>query len=155
MKDPKSFFYGFAADKTAGTVMTTISGIGLLACTLAIIFFNLLEPTGIGQLDLFITIMLFLFLFTGVGNASTFKQFPVIFKHNPIHASGVIGWTAAIGAYGPFISAIAISAFLESSVSATGFFEVLTVYLVIATGINCYFYDRKGAENLVNTFNLC
>jgi NNP family nitrate/nitrite transporter-like MFS transporter len=138
--------FGFVADKTGGAVLTTISGIGLLACTLAIIFLNLLEPTGIGQLDLFITIMLLLFLFTGVGNASTFKQFPVIFKHNPVHASGVIGWTAAIGAYGPFIFAIAISAFLESSGSATGFFEVLAVFLVIATGINWYFYDRKGAE---------
>jgi NNP family nitrate/nitrite transporter-like MFS transporter len=138
--------FGFVADKTGGAVLTTISGIGLLACTLAIIFLNLLEPVSIGQLDLFITIMLFLFFFTGVGNASTFKQFPVIFKHNPIHASGVIGWTAAIGAYGPFIFAIAISAFLGINGNATGFFGVLAVFIVIATGINWYFYDRKGAE---------
>jgi MFS transporter, NNP family, nitrate/nitrite transporter len=138
--------FGFIADKTGGAVLTTISGLGLVICTLAIIFLNLLEPTGIHQLDTFILVMLLLFFFTGIGNASTFKQFPVIFKHNPVHASGVIGWTAAIGAYGPFIFSLAISGFMSSTGNATGFFEVLAVFLVVATGINWYFYNRKGAE---------
>ncbi len=138
--------FGFVADKTGGAILTTISGIGLLVCTLAIIFLNLLEPTGIDQMDLFITVMLLLFFFTGIGNASTFKQFPVIFKHNPIHASGVIGWTAAIGAYGPFIFSLAISAFMASSGNATGFFQILAIFLVVATAINWFFYNRKGAE---------
>ncbi|GMQ24863.1 nitrate/nitrite transporter [Algoriphagus sp. oki45] len=138
--------FGFIADKIGGAVLTTISGLGLLGCTLVIIFLNLLEPSGIQQLDMFILVMLVLFFFTGIGNASTFKQFPVIFKHNPVHASGVIGWTAAIGAYGPFIFSLAISGFMVSTGSATGFFEILAVFLVLATGINWYFYNRKGAE---------
>lgn len=138
--------FGFVADKTGGAILTTISGIGLFACTLAIIFLNLLEPSGIEQLGMFITVMMLLFFFTGVGNASTFKQFPVIFKHNPVHASGVIGWTAAIGAYGPFIFSLAISAFMGLTGSSTGFFQILAVFLVFATAINWYFYNRKGAE---------
>jgi NNP family nitrate/nitrite transporter-like MFS transporter len=138
--------FGFIADKTGGAILTTISGVGLFVCTLVIIFLNLLEPTGIDQLGMFITVMMLLFFFTGIGNASTFKQFPVIFKHNPVHASGVIGWTAAIGAYGPFIFSLAISAFMGSTGSATGFFQILAVFLVIATVINWFFYNRKGAE---------
>lgn len=138
--------FGFIADKTGGAVLTTISGIGLLICTLVIIFLNLLEPSSIEQLDMFIAIMLLLFFFTGIGNASTFKQFPIIFKHNALHASGVIGWTAAIGAYGPFIFSLAISAFIGATGYASGFFQILAIFLVIATGINWYFYHRKGAE---------
>ena len=44
--------------------------------------------------------MLALFFFSGVGNASTFKQIPMIFP--PRQAGGVIGWTGAMAAYGPF-----------------------------------------------------
>lgn len=138
--------FGFVADKVGGAILTTISGIGLFLCSLAIIFLNLLEPGSMDQFPMFITVMMLLFLFTGIGNASTFKQFPVIFKHNPVHASGVIGWTAAIGAYGPFIFSLAISGFMSATGNATGFFWILAAYLVLATGINWYFYQRKGAE---------
>lgn len=138
--------FGFVADKVGGPILTTISGIGLFLCSLAIIFLNLLEPGSMDQFPMFITVMMLLFLFTGIGNASTFKQFPVIFKHNPVHASGVIGWTAAIGAYGPFIFSLAISGFMSATGNATGFFWILAAYLAMATGINWYFYQRKGAE---------
>jgi hypothetical protein len=53
------------------------------------------------------SIVLFCF-FTGIGNAATFRQFPIIFGHNPRQAAVVIGWTAAIAAYGPFIFATII-----------------------------------------------
>ncbi len=138
--------FGFVADKVGGAILTTISGIGLFLCSFAIIFLNLLEPGSMDQFPMFITVMMLLFLFTGIGNASTFKQFPVIFKHNPVHASGVIGWTAAIGAYGPFIFSLAISGFMSATGNATGFFWILAAYLAMATGINWYFYQRKGAE---------
>lgn len=138
--------FGFVADKVGGPILTTISGIGLFLCSLAIIFLNLLEPGSMDQFPMFITVMMLLFLFTGIGNASTFKQFPVIFKNNPVHASGVIGWTAAIGAYGPFIFSLAISGFMSATGNATGFFWILAAYLAMATGINWYFYQRKGAE---------
>ena len=42
--------------------------------------------------------MLAIFLFAGIGNASTFKQMPMIFEKR--QAGGVIGWTAAIAAFG-------------------------------------------------------
>lgn len=49
--------------------------------------------------------MLGLFFFSGDGNASTFKQMPMIFP--PRQAGGMIGWTSAIAAYGPILFSIA------------------------------------------------
>ena len=77
---------------------------------------GLFAPTSVDQFGLFVTLMLTLFFFTGMGNAATFRQFPIIFGHNPRQAAGVIGWTAAVAAYGPFIFSMLISTVL----SATG-----------------------------------
>jgi len=108
-------------------------------------------PTSVSQFPAFLTMMLIIFFFTGVGNAGTFRQFPIIFKSNPIHGAGVIGWTAAIGAYSPFIFSNLIGSELQSSAAAgmksvNIFFWGLLVYCVIATAINWYFYNRKGCE---------
>ncbi|MBT0810378.1 MFS transporter [Litoribacter ruber] len=138
--------FGFIADKVGGAVLTTITGIGLFAGVVAMLAFGLVNPTGMEQFPLFVGVMMALFFFTGIGNASTFRQFPIIFKHNPRQAAGVIGWTAAIAAYGPFIFSMALGSFIAASGHAEGFFWLLGVFLIFATAINWYFYDRKGAE---------
>ncbi|AFL84574.1 nitrate/nitrite transporter [Belliella baltica DSM 15883] len=138
--------FGFVADKTGGAVLTTITGVGLLGGVIVLLSFGLVNPTGMEQFPLFVGTMMALFFFTGIGNASTFRQFPIIFKHNPRQAAGVIGWTAAIAAYGPFIFSLALGAFIGSTGHAEGFFWILAIFLVLATVINWYFYDRKGAE---------
>ncbi|MCC5932429.1 MAG: NarK/NasA family nitrate transporter [Cyclobacteriaceae bacterium] len=138
--------FGFVADKTGGAILTTITGLGLIAGVICVISFGLVQPTGMEQFPLFIGIMMMLFFFTGVGNAATFRQYPIIFKHNPRQAAGVIGWTAAIAAYGPFIFSIAIGFFIGNMGNATGFFWILGTFLVLATIINWYYYGRKGAE---------
>jgi NNP family nitrate/nitrite transporter-like MFS transporter len=51
--------------------------------------------------------MLAIFLFAGIGNASTFKQMPMIFERR--QAGGVIGWTAAIAAFGPFFFGVGVT----------------------------------------------
>ena len=51
--------------------------------------------------------MLAIFFFAGVGNASTFKQMPMIFERR--QAGGVIGWTSSIAAYGPFIFGVLLA----------------------------------------------
>ena len=95
---------------------------------------------------MFVTIMLSIFFFTGVGNAATFRQFPIIFGKNPRQAGGVIGWTAAIAAYGPFIFATLIGAVIKANGNAKLFFTGLLAFVVIATFVNWYYYNRKGCE---------
>jgi NNP family nitrate/nitrite transporter-like MFS transporter len=138
--------FGFVADKTGGAILTTITGIGLAAGVVLLITMGLVAPTGMQQFPMFVTVILALFFFTGIGNAATFRQFPIIFGHNPRQAAGVIGWTAAIAAYGPFVFATSIGAVISSSGNARAFFIGLLAFVVLATLINWYYYNRKGCQ---------
>jgi NNP family nitrate/nitrite transporter-like MFS transporter len=58
----------------------------------------------------------------------------------------VIGFTAAIAAYGPFLFSTLIGQSKSAFGTAKPFFIGLLVYCVVATAINWWFYTRKGAE---------
>lgn len=138
--------FGFVADKTGGAILTTITGIGLAIGATMLVTMGLVAPTSMAQFPMFVSVILALFFFTGIGNAATFRQFPIIFGHNPRQAAGVIGWTAAIAAYGPFVFATIIGAVISASGNAKAFFVGLLVFIIIATSINWYFYNRKDCE---------
>jgi NNP family nitrate/nitrite transporter-like MFS transporter len=139
--------FGFIADKTGGAILTTITGIGLATGIILLVTMGLVAPSGMEQFPMFVGVILALFFFTGIGNAATFRQFPIIFGHNPRQAAGVIGWTAAIAAYGPFIFATIIGAVISASGNANSFFVGLLAFVVLATMVNWYYYNRKGCEN--------
>ena len=138
--------FGFVADKTGGAILTTITGIGLAIGVFMLISMGLVAPTSMEQFPMFVTVVLAIFFFTGIGNAATFRQFPFIFGCNPRQAAGVIGWTAAIAAYGPFIFATIIGGVIALSGNAKAFFVGLFAFIVIATLVNWYYYTRKGCE---------
>ena len=138
--------FGFVADKVGGAILTTISGIGLIVGCSMLVGMDLLDPTSLDQFPMFVAVMLGLFFFTGIGNAATFRQYPIIFQHNPRQAAGVIGWTAAIAAFGPFIFAMLILTAINASGTPNPFFIGLIVFSLIATLVNWYFYQRKGCE---------
>ena len=105
-------------------------------------------PQGI-----FLTGMFLLFFFAGVGNAATFKQMPMIFP--PRQAGGVIGWTAAIAAFGPFLFSVSINKLTGAGTgTATGnfgtkiipVFVVVLVLAVVSAAIDWWYYTRPGAE---------
>ena len=137
---------GPVSDKIGGAILTSLSGVIMLASGLIMIFSGVLTPTSVSQFPLFVTLMLVVFLASGIGNAATFRQYPIIFSHSPRQAAGVIGWTAAIAAYGPFVWATFIGLAITNTGSPIPFFLVLAVYYLIATAINWYYYQRKGAE---------
>ena len=144
--------FGFVADKVGGAILTTISGLGFIVCIIVMVSTGAVAPTSLDQFHTFLTMMLLIFFFSGVGNAGTFRQYPIIFKSNPVHGAGVVGWTAAIAAYGPFVFSTLISADIHASQTATGiksvntFFWGLVIFCIIATIINWYYYQRKGCE---------
>ncbi len=138
--------FGFIADKTGGAILTFITGIALIVGVILLITLGLLTPTSVDQFPMFVGIMLGLFFFTGVGNAATFRQFPIIFGENPRQGAGVIGWTAAIAAYGPFIFSILIGTILGATGSVTPFFWGLAVFFAVATFLNWWYYTRRGCE---------
>jgi len=133
---------GPICDKLGGAVVTHWSGIGLLACVGGVLFYT--QPTSMAEFPMFVGLMLGVFFFSGVGNASTFKQMPMIFE--PRQAGGVIGWTAAMGSFGPFIFGMLIGASFAATGSVNAFLYGVIVFYVINVGINWWFYARKGAE---------
>jgi NNP family nitrate/nitrite transporter-like MFS transporter len=94
---------------------------------------------------LFVGAMLGLFFFAGVGNASTFKQMPMIFP--PRQAGGVIGFTGAIAAYGPFIFGLMFAWAFAGFGSPDVIFQGLAAFFVFNVALNWWLYARRGAAN--------
>ena len=133
---------GPLADRFGGGRLTQLSGIGLVGSAISVAFF--VQPSSTAEFKWFVLTMLAVFFFAGIGNASTFKQIPMIFQ--PRQAGGVIGWTAAMAAYGPFIFAVLIAAVIDWTGSPMPFFVGAAVFYAANVGINWWYYLRPGAE---------
>lgn len=138
--------FGFVSDRTGGAILTTLTGIFLIVGVVVLLLFDLVAPTSMEQFPMFVAVMLALFFFTGMGNAATFKQYPVIFAQNSRQAAGVIGFTAAVAAYGPFIFSSLIGVVIGATTNANAFFIGIALYFVAATFVNWWYYNRKGCE---------
>jgi NNP family nitrate/nitrite transporter-like MFS transporter len=133
---------GPLSDRFGGAIVTQWSGIGLIACAVGVTFYT--SPTSLADFPYFLAFMLGLFFFSGIGNASTFKQMPMLFE--PRQAAGVIGWTSAIAAYGPFAAGIMLGYSMTLFGSPNAFFYWAAFYYAVNVGINWWYYARKGAE---------
>jgi len=133
---------GPISDRYGGAVVTQVSAIGIFLSALLVTLFT--RPTSLEQFPFFALAMLLVFFFSGVGNASTFKQMPMIFP--PRQAGGVIGWTAAIAAYGPFIFSTLAAYTQRTTGGFTAFFYGLMAFYALNLFLNWYYYARKGAE---------
>lgn len=137
---------GPVSDKLGGAILTTLSGLVMFGGALLMVFSGVLTPSSVDQFPYFVTLMLVIFLASGTGNAATFRQYPIIFAHSPRQGAGVIGWTAAIAAYGPFVWSALIGMAIARTGSPVAFFYGIAVYYLIATIVNWYYYQRKGCE---------
>lgn len=128
---------GPVADRVGGARVTLVSALGI-AASAAYTSFQL-SPASASEFPKFFWGMIAIFFFTGVGNASTFKQMPMIFP--PRQAGGVIGWTAATAAFGPFVFGLMF---------ATGYTMALywlgVVVSLIGAVMCWHFYAKPGAE---------
>ena len=129
-------------DRMGGAIWTLISGVGLIGSIIFTIPALTPDTTSAATLDAgfnrFLWGMLAIFLFAGIGNASTFKQMPMIFERR--QAGGVIGWTGAIAAFGPFLFGVGLN-FL----GAVAFYWIGVAWAVMCVAITWWRYARKGA----------
>lgn len=128
--------WGPLCDKFGGAIWTFIGGVGMTIFTAVAALF--LTPDSPDQFWWFLGAMLVMAFFTGLGNAGTFKQMPMILPKR--QAGGVIGWTGAIGAFGPFIVGV-----LLSMMAPTVFFWGCVVFFAVATTLTWIFYTRPNA----------
>ncbi|WP_404352961.1 MFS transporter [Phycicoccus jejuensis] len=129
-------------DRTGGAPWTLVSGVGLvgsIAYTIPTLTPDTSSAAALqGGFTHFLWGMLAIFLFSGIGNASTFKQMPMIFERR--QAGGVIGWTAAIAAFGPFLFGVGVT-----TLGPVAFYGVGIAWAVLCLAITWWRYARPGA----------
>ncbi len=132
--------WGPLCDRFGGAIWTVISGLGIAASAAVVLAAYLAapkdEPPSLHQ---FMAGMIAVFFFAGVGNAATFKQMPMIFPAR--EAGGVIGWTAAIAAFGPFMFNVSFDQFPKAAV-----FGFVVVYALFCAALAWWYYARPNAE---------
>jgi NNP family nitrate/nitrite transporter-like MFS transporter len=129
-------------DRMGGARWTLVSGIGLIASIAYTIPALTPDTSSAATLESgfnqFLYGMIAIFLFSGIGNASTFKQMPMIFERR--QAGGVIGWTAAIAAFGPFFFGVGVT-----TLGPTAFYAIGVVWAVGCVALTWWRYARPGA----------
>jgi NNP family nitrate/nitrite transporter-like MFS transporter len=133
-------------DKIGGSKGMHWCLIGQIAGCLALVFGGFLTPTSVEQFQGFLWIMLFIFLMTGINNAATFRQYPIVFAYSPAKGAQMLGWTGAWAAFGPFLWNMLIGASTTSTGNAKLFFIGVSVFYAYAFFVNWWYYTRKGSE---------
>lgn len=137
---------GWLSDKVGGAKVTQWDTVIMILATLGVAFFVRRASHAAQPEQYFIPfLILFLILFvtTGIGNGSTFRMIPIIFK--PSEAGPVLGWTSAVAAYGAFIIPRVFGQQVASGTPAYALFG-FAFYYFTALILNWYYYARKNAE---------
>ncbi|WP_019519785.1 NarK family nitrate/nitrite MFS transporter [Faucicola boevrei] len=140
---------GWLADKAGGAKVTFINYIIMTLAVMAVMFF-LKQGNFVGYFACFMV----LFITTGIGNGSTFRMIPVIFRtlHERLNSpdlinqarkesAAVVGFSGGFAAYGGFF----IPKMFGSGLGVHGTFIALIVFYVICIVMTWWFYSRKNA----------
>lgn len=141
---------GWLADKIGGARVTFWVYV-VMAISVVTVMFFLKMGNFIGY---FVGFML-LFMTSGIGNASTFRMIPVIFRtmHERYNSpdlvnqarkesAAVVGFAGGFAAYGGFF----IPKMFGSGLGINGTFIALIVFYVVCIALTWWYYSRKGAE---------
>lgn len=140
---------GWIADKLGGAKVTLYNYVVMTLAVVAVMYF-LKAGNFMGYFMCFMV----LFITTGIGNGSTFRMIPVIFRTmherlntpNVIHearkeSAAVVGFAGGFAAYGGFF----IPKMFGSGLGVNGTFITLIVFYVICIALTWWYYSRKGA----------
>jgi len=151
---------GRLADRVGGARVTLFNFVAMGLATLGVIF--CLRAHSFGG---FLAMFLALFVTTGLGNGSTFRMIPVIFRRESLRAAegqgpeaerraletarresaAVLGFTSAIGACGGYLIPRSFGASIKATGSAeTALFAFLAFYATCVT-FTWWFYARRRA----------
>lgn len=138
---------GWLSDKiNSGAKVTAVSTIFQILATLAVAYFVIQarnsETPETYWWPFFASFMV-LFLTTGISNGSTFRSIPYIF--NKEQAGPVLGWTAAIAAYGAFIIPKVFGQQIKSGTPEYALYG-FAIYYFVCLALNWWFYQGPKAE---------
>jgi len=137
---------GWISDKVGGAKVTQWDTVVMIVSVLGVAFFVRQAVVSDSPEQFFIPfLILFLILFitTGIGNGSTFRMIPIIFK--TAEAGPVLGWTSAIAAYGAFVIPRLLGQQIDAGTPEFALYGLAIFYLTCLV-LNWYYYARKNAE---------
>jgi len=137
---------GWISDKVGGAKITQWDTIVMILSALGVAYY-VKQASASSQPEQFfipfLILFLILFITTGIGNGSTFRMVPIIFK--PSEAGPVLGWTAAVAAYGAFIIPRVFGQQVNAGTPEYALYG-FAIYYFSCLILNWYYYARKGAE---------
>src|SRR3974390_565933 len=152
---------GLLADKVGGAIITFWNFIAMAAATIGVLFF-----VGTKDFAGFLSMFLILFVTTGIGNGSTYRMIPSIFREQnlakargkgdaarlaalkaaSIQSGAALGFIGAVGAVGGFLIPLGFG----KSIAMTGGPQLaLIIYLTfysICLAMTWWFYLRRAPE---------
>jgi MFS transporter, NNP family, nitrate/nitrite transporter len=152
-------FGGLLADKIGGAIVTFWNFVAMGAATLGVMYF-----IDIKDFNGFLAMFLVLFVTTGIGNGSTYRMIPSIFRQEKLrHAKGLgeagrtialkaasiesaaaLGFIGAVGACGGYL----IPRGFGASIATTGgphlALAVFLTFYVTCVGLTWWYYLRKS-----------
>jgi NNP family nitrate/nitrite transporter-like MFS transporter len=154
-------FGGLLADKVGGAIVTFWNFIAMGAATIGVMYF-----VGTKVFTGFLVMFLILFVTTGVGNGSTYRMIPSIFREEnrakakgsgetgrtlalkaaSIESGAALGFIGAIGACGGYL----IPRGFGASIAATGgphlALEVYLAFYATCLALTWWYYLRKSSS---------
>jgi MFS transporter, NNP family, nitrate/nitrite transporter len=152
-------FGGLLADKVGGSIVTFFNFLAMGAATIGVLYFvNVKDFTG------FLTMFLILFVTAGIGNGSTYRMIPSIFREEnlqkaksageagrvtalktaSIESAAALGFIGAIGACGGYLIPRSFGASIAATGSTQLAFEGFLAFYVICVAVTWWFYLRKS-----------
>ncbi len=136
---------GWISDKVGGSIVTQwISAVMVLASAAVgyVMMLAYQSATPEQYFGPFMALFIVLFAASGIGNGSTFRTVGVIFDR--LQAGPVLGWTAAVGAYGSFIAPVVIGQQIKAGTPQVAMYGFAAFYAACLL-INWWFYLRRDA----------
>jgi MFS transporter, NNP family, nitrate/nitrite transporter len=154
-------FGGLLADKVGGAIVTFWNFIAMAAATIGVLYF-----VGAHNFTGFLSMFLILFVTTGIGNGSTYRMIPSIFREENLHkargageaaraaalktasieSGAALGFIGAIGACGGYL----IPSGFGKSIAITGGPQLaLLIYLAfyaVCLALTWWHYLRRAPE---------
>jgi NNP family nitrate/nitrite transporter-like MFS transporter len=156
-------FGGWLADKVGGARVTLWNFAVMIVGVVGVMQFLPQGGSG-GNLTGFFVCFMVLFVTSGIGNGSTFSMIPVIFTDEALDAAGrepktrdeaakegnrqsaaVLGFTAAIGAYGGFFIPKSYGTSIAMTGSPHAALVAFIVFYVTCIAVTWWFYARRNA----------
>jgi NNP family nitrate/nitrite transporter-like MFS transporter len=152
---------GWVSDRWGGHHVTQVVFFALIAGVVSV-----LHSTGAlggeANFGAFFASFLWLFFWTGVGNASTFQMIPALvradmprlmpaasgperLKASEREAAAIVGFSSAIGAFGGFFIPLAFANAMQTTGSPTFALYLFLGFYVSCAVVNWGFYARRGS----------